>query len=71
MELFNLLQSIIFFVWYFYAGNLIRQNKVTLVIKVVKMFAIMVVVYLILIVLEAVFGYQYMKTLYSNDEVKT
>lgn len=70
MELFNLLQSILFFIWFFYAGNMLRQNKVTLVVKLTKVFAIMVAIYLILIVLEAVFGYKYMDTLFENPDVK-
>ena len=70
MELFNLLQSILFFVWFFYSGNLIRQNKVTLVIKLTKMFLAMVIIYLILIVLEAVFGYNYMNNLFNSAVVK-
>lgn len=70
MELFNLLQSILFFIWFFYAGNLMKQNKVTVVIKLSKMFLILVSIYLILIVLEAVFGYKYMHTLYSQSKVQ-
>ena len=69
MELFNILQSFLFIFWYFYSGNLIRQNKVTVVNKLIKVFSGISLGYVFLIILEAVFGTKYMLEMYAHEEI--
>ena len=54
VDLFNVLKSCIFIVWFFYANQLTKQKKVKEMYKLIKLFQIVAGVYILLAVVSLV-----------------
>lgn len=54
IELFNLFRGVGFIVWYFYCNHLVKQRKVTVMEKLIKIFRPMIGVYFLLFFIEVV-----------------
>ena len=54
IELFNLFRGLGFVIWYFYCNHLVKQRKVTLMEKLLKIFRPMIGLYFVMFFVEIV-----------------
>ena len=69
MELINFIKSLIFIFWYMYSSQHFKLRKVTFVTRMLKIFYLLVLFYLVLVGTEFWFAFEYMNNLVHSDEV--